>query len=94
PVSPSFNERTDAMSSETDTRNRINRTIGAQLHFARLYVGLSLQELSNKADITADQLQGYEEGWGDIPVATVYQIAKALNISPANFMLGLSAYAL
>ena len=78
------------MSSETDTRNRINRTIGAQLHFTRLFNGLSLQDLSDKTAIPIDQLQAYEEGREDISVVTVYKIAQALDISPVNFILGLS----
>lgn len=61
----------------------------SKLKQIREAAGLSQSQLANSAGVNIKSIQGYEQGERDINKAqalTLYQIAKALNVSMENLL--------
>lgn len=59
--------------------------VGAAVRQRRLVLGMTQDELAHAVDVTFQQIQKYENGKNRISVSRLCQIAKALDVSPAEF---------
>ena len=67
-------------------RSQYHVRVGRKLAEIRERLGISIQELSEKAKINPKTLQSIENGHRDIKISELYSIAKALNIRIAGFL--------
>lgn len=58
---------------------------GKRIRFLRKKFGLTIEELSNLADMNAKYLQRCETGKENFSISILYSIAKSLNISLTSF---------
>lgn len=61
-----------------------NRAIASNLRTKRLALGLSQQEVAEKAHLSVGQLQAYERGGATISASKLYRLAAALGVNPAT----------
>ena len=59
--------------------------IGRRLRDRRKFLKQSLQELSAQVGVSYQQVQKYESGQDRIPASILFNISRALNISPNYF---------
>ena len=72
-----------------DSEAKLLKTFGkrvAEIHRMR---GLTQEQLAEKADITALSIAFIEQGRRWPRIATLYKLAKCLDISPSEFLKGL-----
>lgn len=67
----------------------IDRYVGARIRARRKLVGLSQEELGNVIGVTFQQIQKYENGSNRIGAARLFEIAEALEVSPAWMFEGI-----
>jgi transcriptional regulator with XRE-family HTH domain len=65
------------------TQNPIDLHVGRRIQLARVMSGMSQAELGRALEITADQVQGFEEGHR-VSAGVLYSIAKILG-KPITF---------
>jgi transcriptional regulator with XRE-family HTH domain len=65
--------------------------IGGRVRYRRMVIGMSQEGLAGKLNVTFQQVQKYEGGRNRIGGSRLWQIAKALKVSPAYFFDGLEA---
>jgi transcriptional regulator with XRE-family HTH domain len=68
--------------------DRIDRHVGARIRMQRLIIGMSQTTLGNKAGITFQQIQKYENGKNRVSASRLHQIANALMVTPDFFFDG------
>ncbi|WP_461207807.1 helix-turn-helix domain-containing protein [Clostridium sp. DL1XJH146] len=67
--------------------SKITQEIMERIRKRRLFLGLSLQALSDKTGINKSTLQRYKTGFiNNLPVDKLEMLASALEITPANLM--------
>lgn len=69
----------------TNQANAVDKLVGRHIRVARLSKSLSLKELSNKLDISLQQLQRYEAGGSRISVKVLWSISQALGYPVSYF---------
>lgn len=67
----------------------LDRRFGKVLRDMRIERGLSMQEVASKTSITYQQLQKYEAGINRVSISRLFEIADALEVSPASLIYGL-----
>ncbi len=67
----------------------IDEAMGEILKLHRRAAGLSQSELGQAVGITFQQIQKYESGRNRLSVSRLFQLAKALGITPSDLMLDL-----
>jgi transcriptional regulator with XRE-family HTH domain len=73
-----------ATQDEVD-EDRHDLEIGARLRALRMGAGLSQAQLAARVGVTFQQLQKYERGANRIAASRLIRIAKALDVTPAQF---------
>lgn len=68
--------------------NPIDRHVGARIKMQRLMIGMSQTTLGDKAGITFQQIQKYENGQNRVSASRLQQIANALKVTPDFFFDG------
>ena len=68
--------------------NPIDRHVGARIRMQRLVIGMSQTTLGDKAGITFQQIQKYENGKNRVSASRLHQIANALKVAPDFFFAG------
>ena len=71
---------------------RIDWHVGQRLREARIFRGMSQQDLAVAIGLTFQQIQKYEKGSNRISASRLYQIGKVLKLKPAYFFEGLPEY--
>jgi len=66
----------------------IDEKIGANIKRARLLAGVSQTQLGDALSISFQQIQKYERGGNRTPVARLFPIAAALNVSIEDLLAG------
>ena len=79
------------MARKNDFTTRIDKLIGARVHERRISMGMSRVQLSEKIDVTHQQLQKYEKGTNRISVGRMAAISKALGKPLAEFFGGINS---
>jgi len=74
-----------AISLNGEDLSNIDKIVGRHIRVARLSKSLSLKELSNKLDISLQQLQRYEAGGSRISIKVLWSISRALGYPIAYF---------
>ncbi|MBW8309388.1 MAG: helix-turn-helix domain-containing protein [Candidatus Paracaedibacteraceae bacterium] len=69
--------------------NKVKRCVGQRLKQQRETLNLSQIELANILKISPQQLSKYERGTDKIPAHRLYQLCKALSVTPNFFFDGL-----
>ena len=85
----STDARDGALNQDGETRQEYlllrQRLIGALLRAARITIGLSIDELSERTGLDADQMERFELGEEKIPVNDLAALAHALNSDLSYF---------
>jgi len=63
--------------------------VGRQIRLLRIQCNLSQGDLGNRIGISYQQMQKYETGKNRVSASMLYEIARALQVSPARFFEGL-----
>ncbi len=63
--------------------------VGAKLRYLRDVYGLSQSDLANKAGLTLQQIQKYEQGKNRISASKLWQFCGLLHVTPNDFFEGL-----
>ncbi len=71
--------------------NSIDLHVGKRLRRRRRLLGLTQQQLAQGVGIRFQQIQKYECGANRITASRLFELAEALNVSPAYFYEGLAA---
>lgn len=74
------------MSRHTDFTKSIDLAVGKKVEELRLSYGLSRKMLSDRIDVTHQQLQKYEKGTNRISIGRLVVIAKALEVPLSYFV--------
>ena len=69
--------------------NLIDKHVGSRVRMRRLSLGMSQQDLADRADITFQQIQKYEKGANRISASRLYQFSGVLNVPLLFFFEGL-----
>ncbi len=67
---------------QTKTSKEIDERVGSNVRALRKKLGLSLIELSEKLEMSYQQLQKYEIGANRISTGTLVQLAHTMNVAP------------
>jgi transcriptional regulator with XRE-family HTH domain len=78
-------DRTEAERSP----NPIDVHVGARVRMRRKMKGISQEALAGKLKLTFQQVQKYERGTNRISASKLYEIARALDVTIAEFFEGL-----
>jgi transcriptional regulator with XRE-family HTH domain len=70
--------------------NSIDLHVGKRLRRRRRLLGLTQQQLAQGVGIRFQQIQKYECGANRITASRLFELAEALNVSPAYFYEGLA----
>ena len=62
-------------------RENITREVGSRIHYARKRRGMSMDELAQASYKTRSAISKYENGQISVDIATLYDIANALEVS-------------
>lgn len=65
--------------------NLRNRMVGAQLRIARTKAGISLEELAQKTELSASQVESYEYGQAPIPLPLFDAINEILGVPVKDY---------
>jgi transcriptional regulator with XRE-family HTH domain len=68
----------------------VDQRVGRRIKERRLALGLSQERLSERVGVTHQQLQRYEYGLIRMSVYRLVAISKAVDVSPAYFLDGVS----
>jgi transcriptional regulator with XRE-family HTH domain len=71
------------------TPNPIDVHVGARVRIRRKMKGISQEALASKLKLTFQQVQKYERGTNRISASKLYEIARALDVTIADFFDGL-----
>ncbi|PZO89022.1 MAG: XRE family transcriptional regulator [Micavibrio aeruginosavorus] len=71
---------------------KIDRHVGQKVRQARIFRGMSQEDLAVAIGLTFQQVQKYENGSNRLSASRIYQIAKILRLKPAYFFEGLPEY--
>lgn len=71
------------------TPNPIDVHVGARVRLRRKMKGISQEALAGKLKLTFQQVQKYERGTNRISASKLYEIARALDVTIADFFEGL-----
>lgn len=63
-----------------------DQQIGARVRAARMARGMSQERLGEALGITFQQIQKYEKGTNRVAVSTLFKIAAALDVAPADLV--------
>lgn len=58
----------------------IDYTIGQRIEIIQLIRGYTQEDLANKIGVTRQEIHNYEQGYVEIPLDKLYEIAKALSV--------------
>jgi transcriptional regulator with XRE-family HTH domain len=72
------------------TPNPIDIHVGARVRMRRKMKGISQEALAGKLKLTFQQVQKYERGTNRISASKLYEIARALDTTIADFFEGLA----
>jgi transcriptional regulator with XRE-family HTH domain len=78
----------DAWAQRSRSTNVEGVTLGAEVRRRRKARGWTLEQLAERADLTAHYLSTLETGGRDPSVSTVQQLAKALGCAPGELLGG------
>ncbi len=67
------------MARKNELTDAVDFAIGARIKELRITMGLSRQQVSERIDVTHQQLQKYESGANRISIGRMVAIARALN---------------
>ncbi|MEL7090223.1 MAG: helix-turn-helix transcriptional regulator [Pseudomonadota bacterium] len=68
------------------TLKQIDQEAGKLLRAARKNSGMSQADLAHECEISFQQIQKYEEGHNRISISRLVQMARALQIKPADLL--------
>jgi len=69
----------------------VDRHVGKRLRFRRVELGLSQQDLAERAELTFQQIQKYEKGTNRISASRLYEFAGLLDVPVSYFFDGMDA---
>lgn len=67
-----------------DESLKISTAFGRAVKLRRVEIGLSQEELADKAELARSFVSGVERGVAKASIASVWKIAKAMNCNPSN----------
>lgn len=65
---------------------RLKQQFGAHLQKIRLDKGLSLREVAQNCDLDDSNISKMEHGRFNVQISTIYELAKGLNLHPADLL--------
>jgi transcriptional regulator with XRE-family HTH domain len=68
--------------------SKIDKLIGRRIRERREHLGLTQEDLADRADVTHQQFRKYEAGENRISAGRLYEIARTLKTSVAHFYPG------
>jgi XRE family aerobic/anaerobic benzoate catabolism transcriptional regulator len=80
-------KRDDGRAASPDERRELLRNLGRAVRQKRTGLGLSLRELSARADVSERFLVQLEAGQGNISVARLHDVARALETRAADLLV-------
>lgn len=73
---------------EKEQFQEVDQTVGQRIRMRRAMLGISQQELSQKLQISFQQLQKYEKGSNRVSAGKLFYIAKLLKVDIGYFYPG------
>jgi len=67
-----------------DKSLKISTAFGRAVKLRRVEIGLSQEELADKAELARSFVSGVERGVAKASISSVWKIAKAMNCNPSN----------
>ena len=74
---------------EDKVPHAVDVIVGARVRAARVSLGLSQAALAERVGLSFQQVQKYERGSNRIAASRLVQLAKGLDLPPADFLSGL-----
>jgi transcriptional regulator with XRE-family HTH domain len=74
----------------TDRNREVQERFGANVESLRQRAGLSLDALAERSQVDRNDLTGILNGESEASTNTVYLLAGALNVEPADLLRGMS----
>jgi transcriptional regulator with XRE-family HTH domain len=71
----------------------VDRHVGTRIRLRRKEVGMSQEQLARRIGVSFQQVQKYERGANRVSASKLFEIAVALEASPAVFFAGLAGAA-
>ena len=78
------------MSHERST-NAVDKKLGERVRARRLEIGMSQERLAELVGVTFQQVQKYEKSVNRIAASRLFEVARALEMPPAQLFDGLSS---
>ena len=75
--------------NETSAPHPIDVYVGKMIRAYRLFTGMTLSEIGTAVGVSPQQFNRYEQAAIRIPASRLFQIARALRMSPVAFFEGL-----
>lgn len=65
---------------------KLKQQFGAHLQKIRIDKGLSLREVAQNCDLDDSNISKMEHGRFNVQISTIYELAKGLNLHPADLL--------
>lgn len=65
---------------ESDFGNALKSELTGKIRAYRIVKGVSIEDLSEKANVSIEQIRSVEDGEEDADFSTLYRLSKALNL--------------
>lgn len=69
---------------------RLNLELGRRLRNRRRLMGMTLQDVGERAGVRMQQVQKYEAGVNKVSAVMLWKLSRALGVPPAYFFDGLA----
>jgi transcriptional regulator with XRE-family HTH domain len=79
------------LEQDTKSPHPVDIAVGARVRTARVARGLSQAALAEQLGLTFQQVQKYERGANRISASKLVEIARTLEVAPAEFLQGLDS---